>query len=404
MANTRVDRLRIGIESLWFVVLAGVVALDPSFSRPIAIAILASSAVFQVAEPFVLRPLLRRYFAGALALDALSVAVKLALATALVSATGGAESRYHLMYYVPVLSGAVAFGLAGTIVTAALASLSYYSFAYFADPDFTLPFINRGDLALRMIFLFLVATVVNRFVTLERAQREKLSEAERSLERSGRLASLGQLAAGLAHEIRNPLGVIQGSAELLQKQVEGNAQGKELAAMMVHEAKRLNATVTQVLDFAKPQIPSLERCDLREPAKRAIALVADRARQGGVDVRLETVETPAFARADSGQIQQAVLNLCLNGLDATPAGGALFVQVRVTGAGSEIRVSDTGKGIAAKDLERIFDPFFTTRADGTGLGLSIVHRIMELHGGSVTAGSTPGPGAWFLLRFPPETA
>ncbi len=399
MAHARVDRLRIGIESLWFAVLAGVVALDPSFSRPIAIAILASSAVFQVAEPFVLRPLLRRFIAGSLALDALSVAVKLALATALVSATGGAESRYHLMYYVPVLSGAVAFGLIGTIATAALASLSYYSFAYFADPDFTLPFINRGDLALRMIFLFLVATVVNRFVTLERQQRLKLTEAERSLERSGRLASLGQLAAGLAHEIRNPVSVIQGSAELLQKQVEGDAKGRELTGMMISEAKRLNATVTQVLDFAKPQAPSLERCDLRAPVERSIALVADRAKRSGVALSFEPPPQPVWAQADAGQVQQAVLNLCLNALDASTTGGSLTVWVRPSASGAEIEVRDSGKGMSPQERERIFDPFFTTRADGTGLGLSIVHRIVEGHGGRVNVTSTAGAGSTFTLSF-----
>jgi two-component system sensor histidine kinase HydH len=236
-------------------------------------------------------------------------------------------------------------------------------------------------------------------VILLRDLREVRTLQER-LRRSERLASLGQLAAGVAHEIRNPLSSIRGFAQLFRKRFEDGSEDQRYAEVMVQEVDRLNRVIANLLDFARPQELVLREIRPREVAEHALALVRKEAEARSVRIRLEGNADPQLA--DPDQLTQALLNLMLNGLEAMDTGGELGLELGSgqEGKGWTLRISDTGEGIPRENLSRLFDPFFTTKKRGTGLGLAIVHRIVESHGGSILVESEPGRGTSFVLSFP----
>ncbi|HSP07912.1 MAG TPA: ATP-binding protein, partial [Acidobacteriota bacterium] len=256
---------------------------------------------------------------------------------------------------------------------------------------------------------------------------ETLAETNRRLEqvqaearRSERLAALGQLSAGLAHEIRNPLGVIKGSAEMLtQKLGDVNPLATELAGYISTETNRLSALVTHFLDFARPLHADLVPTDIPEVMDRALNDVAQLWKGAPVRVEKEYQATLPPVALDEGLCEQAFLNIIQNAYDAMnpEGGGVLRVRVNVarrnTGdqenvEGVEVRIADSGPGIPPELREQIFNPFVTTKKSGVGLGLSIVSKIVDGHHGSIrieepssAAGDgQKSPGACFVMFFP----
>lgn len=238
--------------------------------------------------------------------------------------------------------------------------------------------------------------------------RSELSEKNRQLERRNRLAALGEMAAGLAHEIRNPLGGIQLYAGLLQQDLSDRPEALNLVRKITTGVKRLEGLVSQVLQFTREVRPTIVGCDLAEIISDAVELAEPRARDCGVHFRVGG-PLSLQVRVDPMLFGQAVLNLLLNAIEAQTGGGGNLVEVdyAAAGEGSDarqfwLRVRDRGPGIPADVLDRIFNPFFTTKDHGTGLGLSIVHRVVEAHDGTITAGNNAddaGGGARFEIRI-----
>jgi PAS domain S-box-containing protein len=229
--------------------------------------------------------------------------------------------------------------------------------------------------------------------------REQL---ERIVSQSEKLSAVGQLAAGIAHEINNPLGVILGFAEAgLHHVAEGEALRKPLESIL-REARRCTELVQNLLKFSRHAKPGFAPEDPAEVLEGALALVESQARIR--EVRLERSLDPSLPqiRLDRSEIQQVVINLCVNGLDAMPQGGVLRITAAPVKGGIEIRVKDTGQGIPSEIADRIFDPFFTTKpvGKGTGLGLSLVMETVKKHRGAVTYESAPGQGTTFIVWLP----
>jgi len=232
---------------------------------------------------------------------------------------------------------------------------------------------------------------------------EELGEKNRQLERRNRLAALGEMAAGMAHEIRNPLGAIRLYASLLKSDVADRPASAQTVDKVAAAANRLESIVGQVLYFTREVRCVPATCDVAAVVRESVDLARDRV--GEQDVRFEVVGPAALnATADGGLIGQAVLNLAINAADACREAGGGRVTVRLTrsrAAGRQfaIAVDDTGPGLDPAVVDRLFHPFFTTKDHGTGLGLSIVHRIVEAHDGTVEARNRPEGGARFELKI-----
>src|SRR6266571_8678601 len=349
------------MDLLWLAFLGGLAVLEP-IREPHKQLVLLGIGLFQIFETRILKPIKpsRR--------GPYSVLIKILLATLLVAHTGNIESSYYLIYYLPVVSAAMYFGVWGTLLWTALASAAYCSFLISALKEFQLAEGGANELAIRNLFFFPVAIVVNRFVTENRRQAlrhqklaETLAETNRRLQqaqadarRSERLAALGQLSAGLAHEIRNPLGVIKGSAEMLtQKLGDSNELGKELAGYIVTETNRLSALVTRFLDFARPLHADLAPQDVTAVLDRALNDVAQFWKGAGVEVKKDYANDIPTVPLDESLCEQAFVNIVQNAYDAMEAngGGILHVSARKARAnaqdgrnvdGVEVRIEDTG--------------------------------------------------------------
>ncbi len=235
------------------------------------------------------------------------------------------------------------------------------------------------------------------------AVAERLHQQQRELLRAEQLAAVGQLAASVAHEVRNPLTAVKLLVEAaLRSHNRKPLTGEDL--QVIHgEVARLEQTVQQLLDFARPPAPQRSRCDLREVVGQALDLVRTRARQQEVETACRCPAVPVPAEVDRGQWHTVLVNLFLNALDAMPRGGRLEVALEAARDGVCLRVSDTGSGIPPEMQGRLFTPFASSKPTGTGLGLSISRRIVEEHGGRLVAENRPGGGACFTITLPAGT-
>jgi signal transduction histidine kinase len=227
-----------------------------------------------------------------------------------------------------------------------------------------------------------------------------MSLKDKQIMQAEKMAAIGELAAGIAHEIRNPLGIITGSAETVQKHEDQKIR-EEMTHYILEESKRINELISTFLDFGRPKEPQLVSCDLREVLEKTLLLLSPQARTLGVEIKKEIPQSPLRVSIDPDQMRQAFTNLGVNALEAMPHGGVLRVTV-MGNAKSRILVkfSDTGKGIPEEVRAKVFDPFFTTKEGGTGLGLSIAHRIITQHGGDITVEEAGERGSTFTITLP----
>ncbi len=225
---------------------------------------------------------------------------------------------------------------------------------------------------------------------------------QQEVERSKRLASLGSLAAGLAHEIRNPLSSVKGFATYFREKLKDSPQDRDTATTMIQEVERLDRVIGQLLEFARPSTLKIKPVRINDLIQHSLKLIEGDARSKGIEVKADIPLDLPDVPMDGDRINQVLLNLYLNGLQAMDGGGVLEVQVSRDGARklTTITVSDSGRGIETADLERIFDPYFTTKPDGTGLGLAIVHKILDAHGGSIKVRSQTGVGTAVTITLP----
>jgi len=229
----------------------------------------------------------------------------------------------------------------------------------------------------------------------------ELQELKGEVERSRRLASLGQLAAGIAHEIRNPLSSIKGFATYFKERYREVPEDQETADIMIQEVERLNRVIGQLLEFARPVSIERKSIDVLELVRQSLKLVEGDTLQKGIRIEMEVIPSERKVDLDPDKMKQVLLNLYLNALEAMERNGTLTVDIRDEKSGYiDIIISDTGAGIKKEDLAHVFDPYFTTKPSGTGLGLAIVHKIIESHGGEIRVESREGKGTRVVISLP----
>jgi two-component system sensor histidine kinase HydH len=225
---------------------------------------------------------------------------------------------------------------------------------------------------------------------------------QQEVERTKRLASLGSLAAGVAHEIRNPLSSVKGFATYFREKLKDSPQDRDTATTMIQEVERLDRVIGQLLEFARPSTLKIKPVRVTDLIRHSLKLIEGDARTKGVEVKADLPANLPQALMDADRMNQVLLNLYLNAIQAMDGGGVLQVTVSRDDSRklTTITVSDNGRGIEAADQERIFDPYFTTKSDGTGLGLAIVHKILDAHGGSIKVSSQKGAGTTVTMTLP----
>jgi signal transduction histidine kinase len=392
---------------------------------PLFIALAATSEILDV---FVIVPLVALFVVqvveakipalGSTLGRVLWMLVKLAIVYLLIAYTNGIESNFWLLLLLPVVSAATVSGFVWMLVYTTVAAGAYLSFLLYLDWErFILDRASIDLLMLRVVCLFMVGNLANVLAEALRVQNEKyrrtaenlaeanrqVTEAQETVRRSERLAALGQLSAGLAHELRNPLGTIRASAEMLGQQLkQENEVAREVAGFIATEVDRTNSLVTRFLQFARPLELRLDNADLAQMLDRAIS-VAEREVDGVAIYRNYAPEIPPFP-FDAELMEHVFYNLIVNAAQATPKGGAVTVKSRANGNIAEVAVIDRGSGIDPAVMKNIFNPFFTTKPTGVGLGLAIVSKIVDQHGGKIAVESRPGEGSIFCVTLPMDRA
>jgi two-component system sensor histidine kinase HydH len=233
-----------------------------------------------------------------------------------------------------------------------------------------------------------------------REQTDILFQTEEQLRRADRLSALGELSAGMAHEIRNPLGAIKGAVEILKDDYSPDEAKYEFIGILIKETDRLNRIVQEFLGFARPKIPEFQPADVNEAIESVLTLTAQESRKAGVMVEKRLDPSIGKRSIDAGMLKQAFLNLILNAIQAMPNGGILTIESSLQGRVLIVKISDTGTGIPEENRKKLFSPFFTTKKSGTGLGLAITYRIIENHRGTIDVASEPGKGTTFTVKIP----
>ncbi|HLV95223.1 MAG TPA: ATP-binding protein [Candidatus Acidoferrales bacterium] len=407
------------VDSLWIVFLVGLAFLPPLDEIHKQLIIFAF-IVLQLFEGRLIAwlPTRGRIY---------SVLLKILLSTLLLGHTGGGtaiNSAYYPIYYLPVITAALEFGPIATLLWTALTSAAYCSLLIPALGEYELTPEALTLLSLRVVFLFLAAVLVNRFAVENRRQVQKyqalsatledtnrqLRRAEADARRAERLAALGQLSSGLAHEIRNPLGVIKVAAEMLmQKLSKAQPLTAELAGHISSEVNRLNALVARFLDFARPQPVEIQRVQISQIVDAALESVETQFPDARVRVEKNYAPGTPEILADPQLCERIFVNLILNAFQAMitePTGREPVLRLtiapdpphRTPGVG--ILVEDNGPGVPPEIREQIFNPFFTSKKEGVGLGLAIVAKFVDDHRGSIRFEPNSGPGARFRVFLP----
>lgn len=318
---------------------------------------------------------------------------------------------YRRLYYLPILILSFSHGLRGGLSAAALVTAVYIPHAFFSAHRDPSPDLDKAlEICLYFVVGGLTGWLVSRQQRVQAALEEALEEQrrmERQLVRAGRLSALGELTAGLAHEIRNPLASILGSAEALAGEFPPEHRKHRMSELLLREIQRLRQVVDDFLNFARPSTGQRRQVDLHALLQEVLELLRRQARDLEVQPQVHLAPGQALVNADPGQITQVLLNVALNALQALerlPEGQArrleLLQDQQQIGGQRYLRlgVRDNGPGIPAELLESVFNPYFTTRSQGTGLGLSISNRIMEAHGGFLDIESQPGQTtAWLCF-------
>ena len=231
----------------------------------------------------------------------------------------------------------------------------------------------------------------------------ELQHLKKEIARSQHLASLGSLAAGVAHEIRNPLSSIKGFATYFRERYRDNPEDEKTAGIMIQEVDRLNRVISQLLDYARPMTMQRQKTPVQTIIQHALRMIEPQAREKGITLQADLPADIPAAGIDPDRMKQVFLNLYLNALGAMEDGGLLSVALaELPGERIRIEIRDTGVGIAPEDLGRIFNPYFTTKPSGAGLGLAIVQKIVDAHGGEIQVESTPGQGTTVTILLPTE--
>ena len=335
--------------------------------------------------------------------------------TAVVYLTGGAASGATSFYGLSCLVGAALTGLRGASVAAVSGGICYGVLVTALAKRWVLPPIDQPpamylpsseelsfyvtvNLLVLVVVMLLAGTLADRL----RWTGGELVAATKRADQAERMAALGRLAAGLAHEIRKPLGSIAGSVQLLRSGQGLDEEDQHLCEIIQRETNRLNDLVTDMLDLSKPRKPDLALVDAATVAREVVALAGKSGRAlSDVNVVFIADGQPALVRADNAQLRQLVWNLVRNAVQASGAGAEVQVSVKRAPEGVELAVIVQGVGIDEAQMPRLFDAFFTTRSQGSGVGLAVVKRIADEHGFLIHVKSEAGRGAAFRVLMDP---
>jgi two-component system, NtrC family, sensor histidine kinase HydH len=330
---------------------------------------------------------------------------------------------FQRLYYLPIILAAIWFGLVGGLACSLTVSVVYAPHILFQWGGHLTVELEKY---LEIVLYNVVGGVTGLLVQRERersvelqktadglelsfkklqAQSEQIIAIEANLRRAEKLSTLGEMAAVLAHEIRNPLGSIRGTAEILRDDYRPGDPKYEFIEIQIKETERLNRVVEDFLRMARPIPAEMARCRVQDELETVIMLVANDAGKRQVSLHLESSVPEVIVKGDGEKLRQAFLNIVINALQATASVGSLDIttsirQVEEGGAICEIRFSDNGCGIDAASQAKIFEPFYTTKSDGTGLGLAISKKIIEGHGGTLQIESTAGEGTTVVITLP----
>lgn len=317
---------------------------------------------------------------------------------------------YQRLYYIPIIVASLLYGWRGGLGAALLASVSYV-------PHIAMRWQNQNyDYALNQyaeIALFFVIGAVTGWLgdqkrrESERAERintelqnayAELRQTVGQLLQAERLSSLAEIASGVVHEVRNPLGAIKGAVEILEDELAENSPRREFARIAKTEVERIDKLVQEFFHFARTKKPDLRPADMNELVKAVEIVLENQTVRNNVRLKADLDRNLPPVAVDAEQIKQVLLNLAINALEAMPEGGELVFRTYQRGARLHVEIEDTGGGIAPSVKAKIFDPFFTTKEKGLGLGLSVVYKIVGQHNGRLEFFDTPN-GTRAVLTF-----
>lgn len=306
------------------------------------------------------------------------------------------HSLHGRFCYIPVVIAASWFGIRGGVYSAT--AISALLLPYIFGRDFE-THVMIGELV-EVVFYFFIGALIGLLVDKEFLARKKQQEAELHVERSQKLSLVGQIAAGVAHEIKNPLASIKGAADILVDQSTSATDRSEFRDILQNEVKRIDSTVSEFLGFARPKDTKLEKTDLTGVTRSCVRQVT--AQAGQLNIRIGTeIDDHIFVIGDAEKLHQMTLNLILNAIHASAEGNMIKVSLsRAGGRYSELTVMDEGRGMSPEELGHAFEPFYTTRPDGTGLGLAIVKSIVDTHEGDIELASQVGNGTRARVTIP----
>lgn len=322
---------------------------------------------------------------------------------------------YQRLYYAPIIIAAYLFGVRGGLVAAFGTSLAYVPHivtAWAGNPAYARSqYVEAAMFYVAGLLVGLLAERQHRLTLRYRHAAESLEtalhdlrESQEHLRRAERLTVLGEVAAGLAHEIRTPLAGVKGALEIIAGRAADRSPEAEFAGLGTKELGRLDRLVTDFLAYARPRNPEMREATLGELIDRAAALLRSKVQSRGVALDIERAARPPTVRIDPDQMQQVFINVLSNAIEASPPGGRVVVRERSLPPWSVIEVIDEGPGIPMEDLTRVFEPFFTTKEKGTGLGLAISSRIVAAHGGRLEAVRNDRAGTTLRIRLPLQSA
>jgi signal transduction histidine kinase len=402
--------LQVGdVAWLLFVVIMIGSAPEPNYNADIILPLIGA---FQIIEP---RLKIFQSRKGQI----VSLALKLLLSYLLVGWTHPVYSYYYQIFLIPVVSAATTLELGGVVTVTAIAGLAYFSFLlpFIYDYEhYPLPPDQISIMSLRVAFFAVLAFLVYEQARAKRLQigraeeaaaklaesNKNLREAQVSLRRSERLAALGQLTAGLAHELRNPLGTIKASAEMLTKESlqERPEVRIEVAGYIGSEVNRMNSLITSFLNFARPLQSKPAEANLGDVLDDVVRQQTDLAKERDTRLVVEKPDRACQFTFDADLLKVALSNLLQNALQASGPGQDVEMRIEGHPGAVKIWITDHGSGIPPQNLESIFNPFFTTKPQGVGLGLPIVAKIVDEHQGRIEVKSEVGKGTTFEIELP----
>jgi signal transduction histidine kinase len=305
--------------------------------------------------------------------------------------------------YIPIIIGAVWFGLRGGFLVGSVISLFSLLYIILMPPGEPHEVIGEYT---EIVFYLALGGLAGVLLDREQAVRRKKEEAEQRLRHSEKLWTVGQMAASIAHEIKNPLGSIRGAAHILQDPSTLPEEKNEFAAIIERESVRLDTVVNDFLAYSRPSPPKITRINMNEMLKAIQKQLSYQANKNGVKIAIQSKTDDAAVKGDADRLHQVLLNVVINAIQAMPNGGRIDIDCLVhKNSGNEkivVDISDSGPGIAPEHLKRIFEPFYSTKDQGTGLGLITAREIIFEHKGNIEVESIVGKGTIFHIILPSD--